>query len=179
MAESSASRRTQLAPRTRFRASLAHPRVFEGGNMNGSELQTELVKQLETYSNAIVAFAVLQSLAYSYSFGTSELFNCLVKTASYLALGLTLAFTLVTTLMVIALMFIGRTMQSFAGEYSDLVRKVIRGKLVAVVVASLMPIALTFSYGVLDYPAKYKCLQSVPGLADAASVTARIVTGAG
>ena len=146
--------------------------------MNDTEIQTELAKQLETYSNAIVAFAVLQSLAYSYSFGTSELFNCLVKTAKYLAPGLTFAFVLVTCLMVIALLFLGRAMRSFAPEHSDLVRKVYRGKLVAVVVASLMPVAITFGYGVLDYPAKYKCLQSVPGLADAASSSTRIVARA-
>ena len=43
-----------------------------------------LIKQIETYSNAIIAFVVLQGLAYSFAFGTSAHFNCLVKTAAHL-----------------------------------------------------------------------------------------------
>ena len=38
-----------------------------------------LAKQIETYSNAIVAFHVIQGLAYLYYFGTNQTFNCLVK----------------------------------------------------------------------------------------------------
>jgi len=41
----------------------------------------QLITQIETYSNAIVGFVVLQALAFSFSFGTNEFFNCLVKTA--------------------------------------------------------------------------------------------------
>jgi hypothetical protein len=33
----------------------------------------QLITQIETYSNALIAFVVLQAIAYSYSFGTNTL----------------------------------------------------------------------------------------------------------
>ena len=130
--------------------------------MSDETAARELARQIETYSNAIVAFAVLQALGYSYSFGTSKLFNCLVKTADYLALGLTLTFVLVAVLMVIALIFLRRTMQSLSGEYAGIVKKIYRAKLVAVVLASMMPIVVTVTYGVRDYQGKHNCAKPTP-----------------
>ena len=89
-----------------------------------------LIKQIETYSNAIVAFAVLQGLAFSYAFGTDAFFNCLVKTASNLAEGLTLLFVLVTLLSVFATVSIGRTLQQISGKFRGIVNKIYIGKLV-------------------------------------------------
>ena len=76
-----------------------------------------LVQQVETYSNAIVAFADPQGLAYSYAFGTNAFFNCLVKTSNYLAEGLTLLFVLVMLLSIVAVVALGRTVERIAGEF--------------------------------------------------------------
>ena len=116
-----------------------------------------LVTQIETYSNAIVAFAVLQGLAYSYAFGTNAFFNCLVKTSHYLAEGLTLLFGLVTLLSIVAIVALGRTLGRIAGEFRSTVSKIYAGKLIAVVIFSLVPLALTIGYGVIDYPNKAEC----------------------
>jgi hypothetical protein len=116
-----------------------------------------LVAQIETYSNAIVAFAVLQGLAYSYAFGTNAFFNCLVKTSNYLAEGLTLLFVLVMLLSIAAMVALGRTVARIAGEFRSTVRKLYLGKTIAVVIFSLVPVAITFGYGVRDYPNKAEC----------------------
>jgi hypothetical protein len=96
--------------------------------MSDETAAREIARQIETYSNAIVAFAVLQALGYSYSFGTSELFNCLVKTSDYLAIGLAVAFVIATVVMAIAVLFLGRTMQSLSGEFAGIVNKIYRAK---------------------------------------------------
>jgi hypothetical protein len=117
----------------------------------------QLIKQAETYSNAIVAFTVLQGLAYCYAFGTSEFFNCLVKTAANLAAGLTLLFVVVSALAIVAILYLGRMMKQVAGEFHDAVRKIYLGKMVVVVIFSLTPLLLTLGYGVRDYPNKMEC----------------------
>ena len=116
-----------------------------------------LVSQIETYSNAIVAFAVLQGLAYSYAFGTNAFFNCLVKTAAYLAEGLSLLFGLVTLLSIVAIITLGRTLSRIAGEFRSTVTKMYLGKVIAVLIFSLVPLLLTIGYGVRDYPTKADC----------------------
>jgi hypothetical protein len=116
-----------------------------------------LTKQIETYSNAIVAFAVLQGLSYSYAFGTNAFFNCLIKTSSHLAEGLTLLFVLVTLLSIIATVLLGRALQQISGEFRGMVEKIYVGKLVAVIIFSLLPLALTVGYGVRDYQDKMQC----------------------
>ena len=116
-----------------------------------------LVTQIETYSNAIVAFAVLQGLAYSYAFGTNVFFNCLVKTSTHLAEGLSLLFALVTLLSIVAIAALGRTLGRIAGEFRSTVHKIYAGKLIAVVIFSLVPLVLTIGYGVRDYPNKAEC----------------------
>ena len=116
-----------------------------------------LIKQIETYSNAIVAFAVLQGLAFSYAFGTNPLFNCLVKTASHLAEGLTLLFLLIMLLSIVATVSLGRTIREISGEYRSIVEKLYLGKLVVVTIFSLVPMLLTIGYGVGEYPNKMDC----------------------
>lgn len=116
-----------------------------------------LFKQLETYSNAIVAFAVLQGLAFSYAFGNNATFNCTVKNAPYLAAGLAVAFVLLTILLLAATLWLGRAMAGIAGEFVALVRKIYVGKLVAVALFSLLPLCLILYYGVRDYPGKTDC----------------------
>ena len=116
-----------------------------------------LAKQIEAYSNAIVAFAVLQGLAYSYYFGTNPMFNCLVKTTANLAVGLSAVFVVVTLLSVIAIVYLGRIMREIAREFAQIVQTIYRAKLIAVILFSLLPLAITAGYGVRDYPGKAEC----------------------
>lgn len=116
-----------------------------------------LIKQIETYSNAIVAFNVLQGLAYSYSFGTNDFFNCMVKTASHLAEGLALLFMLVMLLSIFATVSLARLVKQLSNEFNNVVDKIYFGKVIVVTIFSLVPIVLTVGYGVLDYPKKMEC----------------------
>jgi magnesium-transporting ATPase (P-type) len=117
----------------------------------------QLIKQIETYSNAIVGFAVLQALAYAHSFGSSELFNCLVKSSSYLAEGLALLFLLVTILLIVAIQYCRKTIRKVAGEFGDMVDKIYLAKIVAVVFFTLIPLTLTVGYGVMADRTKVEC----------------------
>lgn len=123
----------------------------------------QLIQQIETYSNAIVGFAVLQALAYAYSFGSSELFNCLVKTSSYLAEGLSLLFLLVMALLMRAIQFCRVALRKVAGEFSDALDKIYLAKMVAVVVFSLIPLSLTVGYGVMSDRTKVECNKNMAG----------------
>jgi len=119
-----------------------------------------LVKQIETYSNAIVSFAVLQGLAFSFAFGTNAFFNCLVKTSPYLAEGLLLAFLLVAILSAVAIVGLGRALKHLSGEYRGIVNRIYLGKLITLTIFSLVPLVLTMYYGVRDYPTKRECIAS-------------------
>jgi hypothetical protein len=130
-----------------------------------------LIKQIETYSNAIVAFAVLQGLSYCYTFGTSAFFNCLVKTSSHLAAGLTLLFGLATLLSIIATVLLGRTLQQVSGEFRGIVEKIYIGKLVAVILFSLLPLLVTVGYGVREYQDKMQCKTTAGMLNNPSHVT--------
>jgi uncharacterized membrane protein YedE/YeeE len=116
-----------------------------------------LIKQLETYSNAIVTFSVLQGIAYCFAFGTSAFFNCLVKTSLHLAEGLTLIFALAMLFSVVATVFLGRVLRQLSGEFRSTVERVYFGKLLVVIVFNLLPLAVTVAYGVRDYPTKVEC----------------------
>jgi len=125
----------------------------------------QLIKQIETYSNAIVGFAVLQGLAYAYSFGSSPIFNCLIKTATYLAEGLTLLLLLVMFLSILAIQFCRKTLRKIAGEFSTVVEKIYLAKIITVVVFSLLPLSLTVAYGVIDYPTRMECKNTIAATA--------------
>ena len=116
-----------------------------------------LIRQIETYSNAIVAFVVLQGLAYAFAFGTDPFFNCLVKTTPHLAEGLALLFAAVMLLAVVATIALCRAVRRLSGEYGGMVVKLYIGKLVAVVLLGIVPLVLTVEYGVRDYPGKTAC----------------------
>jgi len=116
-----------------------------------------LIKQLETYSNAIVAFVVLQGLAYAFAFGTNEFFNCTVKTAPHLVAILAGAFVFVGVLAVVAILWLGRTVGALAGEFREAVGKIYTGKVVVVLVFTILPLFLTLQYGVSDSPGKREC----------------------
>lgn len=105
-----------------------------------------LIDQLETYSNAIVGFAVLQGLAFAYYFGTSTLFNCLVKHVPYLAAGLIALFVFVGVASAFALRYLGRAMAALAGEHAAIVNRVTTGKIIVALVFNAVPLAITAKY---------------------------------
>jgi hypothetical protein len=108
-----------------------------------------------------------KDLAYSYAFGTNSFFNCLVKTASYLAEGLTVLFVSVMLLSIGAMVALGRTLAKIAGEFGNTVRRFYLGETIAVVIFSLVPIAITLSYGVRDYAGKGDCKKVPASVSDA------------
>jgi hypothetical protein len=116
-----------------------------------------LAKQIETYSNAIVAFTVIQGLAYLYYFGTSPFVNCIIKASDYLAEGLVLVFSLVMILSVIAIRFLGRTLENISSEFSGIVHKIYLAKSVVVLIFGLLQISITILYGVLPDPGSITC----------------------
>lgn len=117
----------------------------------------QLITQLESYSNAIIGFVVLQAIAYSFSFGTNEFFNCTVKTAKFLAAGLSLHFVLITLLSCVATIAIGRIICRLSQANVEIVRLVYLAKCAAVALFTMVPLVITLSYGVPDYPGKYDC----------------------
>lgn len=116
-----------------------------------------IIKHIETYSNAIIAFTALQSIAFSYAFGTNELFNCLIRTANYLAEGLAALFLLIAILSFFATVYLGNTLRSLSESYESVVKRIYFGKLVVVVIFSLLPLALVVGYGVAEYTEKTEC----------------------
>jgi hypothetical protein len=119
----------------------------------------QLITQIETYSNAIVGFVVLQAVAYSFSFGTSEFFNCLVKTAKYLAHGLAAHFLLVTILACYATIALGRLLRRLSPENGGTIGRIYTAKCIVVVLFTSMPLVITVNYGLLDYASKAECKQ--------------------
>ena len=112
-------------------------------------MKETLLKQLETYSNSVVAFNVLQGLAYSFYFGTNEIFNCRVKTSNLLAEIVTILFVLITILSIIAIKYFGDRKAELIPEYGHVIVTITRGKMVAVCIFGLFPAFLTFFYGAL------------------------------
>jgi hypothetical protein len=117
----------------------------------------QLITQLETYSNAIIGFVVLQALGYCLAFGTNEFFNCVVKTATFLALGLTVHFVAVTLISCYATLAIGRLLCRLSQANGEIVKRVFLAKCAAIGLFTLLPLVITFNYAVLDYPGKYEC----------------------
>lgn len=123
----------------------------------------QLITQIETYSNAIIGFVVLQAIAYAFSFGTNEFFNCTVKTATYLAHGLAVHFVVVTVFACYATVALGRILLRLSQENNQVVRRIYISKCVVVVLFTSLPLAITVAYGLLDYPSKHECKQAKRG----------------
>lgn len=120
-----------------------------------------LVAQIEIYSNAIVGFVVLQAITYSVSFGTSEMFNCLVKTSKFLAHGIVLHFAVATALACFAVLALGRHLRTLSAENVDIVRHLYWAKCVTIIFFTSLPMAATTAYGIVEYPSKYDCKQQL------------------
>ena len=108
-----------------------------------------ITKQIEIYSNSIIAFNVLQGLAYLYYFGSNSIFNCHVKGNDLLAEIITLIFIFVTVLSIIAIRYLGQKFSELASEYEDVISVFTKGKMVVVAIFGFFPAFVTFKYGVL------------------------------
>lgn len=110
-------------------------------------MKETFIKQLETYSNGIIAFSVLQGLAYSFYFGSNEMFNCHVKASHLLAEFLIILFVIITILAIIAIKYLGARKIELAPEYAKMIRTITIGKMVIVSIFGFFPAFLTFFYG--------------------------------
>lgn len=108
-----------------------------------------LFKNIETYSNSVVGFIVLQGLAYSFYLGSNESFNCRIKGSEWLAELLTIQFFVITILAAVAIRYLGKKLVEIAPDSRDTLKAISEGKIVAVCIFGLFPAFLTFFYGVL------------------------------
>jgi len=126
---------------------------------------TDLVKQLELYSNAILAFVVAQSLVFSFTFGTNSEFGCVVIAERPLALGLLAHFVLSTILAVLAITYLGRALQRLSQDNQALVRLLFLGKCAVVVIFAVIPILVLLWFGVLAGDHAGRCTLTVKSAA--------------
>ncbi|MYM63685.1 hypothetical protein [Pseudomaricurvus sp. HS19] len=112
-------------------------------------MDTLIFNKVGNYINALVAFIVLQGLAYAFYFGSNTVFNCAVHVSKYLAETLSALFLLVALLGVYGVRALGRIEATLAPEYAGILRRLTRGKIVVVLLFGLFPALLTFCYGVL------------------------------
>lgn len=107
-----------------------------------------VAKQLELYSNGIVAFNVLQGVGFAFYLGTNCQFNYLIKNATYLAEGLTVLFSLVAIGSVFAILAFRKAMISVSDpEFHDIQRWLYLAKACAAFVFGALPLFLTVFYG--------------------------------
>ena len=111
---------------------------------------SNIIKQLEFYSNAIISFVVLQGLIYCYNFGTNPFFNNTVKSSKELSIGLVVILSATLVFGFIANYFIGEKIKALVeSEFIGIVSKIYTGKLIVIVVVGLLPIVVTYHFGVL------------------------------
>ncbi len=110
----------------------------------------EISKQLELYSNSIVAFVVIQSLTFCYYFGTNVNFNNILRTYKALSTGLAVAALLVTFLALYANHFLGSKLRQLSSNHQEVIRMIYRGKAVTIVIFSALQICITVVYAVFS-----------------------------
>lgn len=110
--------------------------------------KSEVIKLLELYSNAIVAFFVFQGLAFCYTFGTNEKFNSIVKANLFLSVGLAFVFLATTLLGLFAHRFLRKKLETLSGEYSQLVRTLYLGKAVVIGLFGVLPLIVTIRFAI-------------------------------
>lgn len=114
-------------------------------------MKTEkLIEQLELYSNAITGFVIVQSLGFAFTLGTNTAFACLAFSERFLNLGLAAHFAVSCIVACVALEFLSRSIGRLSSENQALLRKLFIGKMVAVVLFIVVPIAVLLVYGAGD-----------------------------
>jgi len=112
--------------------------------------RTEIAKQLELYSNTIVAFIVFQGLAFCYTFGTNDRFNSTLKTNISLSVGLAVLFFVTMALALFANHFLGQKLEKLSGEYGRIVKAVYLGKAGVIGLFGALPIIVTVRYAIFS-----------------------------
>ncbi|NKB57984.1 MAG: hypothetical protein GKS00_16795 [Alphaproteobacteria bacterium] len=109
-----------------------------------------LVKQLELYSNAIVAFIAVQALTFCFYFGTNPFFNALVKKSLSLSITITIMFFVSLILSSLGIQFMGKNIiTKTCRENKTILGKVFIGKIIVVIFCNIFPIFFTVKYAVL------------------------------
>ena len=112
--------------------------------------KTVIIKQIEFYSNTIVAFVVLQGMGYCYYFGTNELFNRLVKQTSDLSLGLLFILSCSLVFGSVATIYLRKQAEKLIDKpHHDLIRHLYLAKLLIVMLFGFMPVLITFRFAIL------------------------------
>ena len=124
----------------------------------------KLIEVLETYSNVIVGFMVVQSIGFSFTFATTPTFTCTVHTARYLAPGLIAHFIGSTILACIAIALMAKVIRRHSGEHADVVRYIYWAKAFVVVLFTLIPIVLVYVYSVDEVRTYAQCMSDRKGL---------------
>jgi hypothetical protein len=107
---------------------------------------TDISKQLDSYSNAIVAFFVFQGLAFCYAFGTSAPFNQIVKSHQGLAIALLLLFLMTTIAALGVNRYLYRNMAKFWKTHRDILHALYVGKAVVILLFGALPFAVLALY---------------------------------
>ena len=108
-------------------------------------------KQIEFYSNVIVAFIAIQSITFCYNFGTNAYFNDVLRTHKALSISLAVAVFFVMFLALYANHFFGSKLQELSGEECrELIGTIYFGKAVAIVIFSALQICITVFFAVFS-----------------------------
>lgn len=117
--------------------------------------------KLELYSNSIVAFSVIQSLAYAFYFGNDCEFNTVIKTAPFLAEFLLLMFILVAVFGAFGVVRIGHELAAVVQSQSRMLRKMAFAKVCVIVFFMALPIFLTVAYGMVGSATSAICAPDI------------------
>jgi len=110
--------------------------------------KSDVTKQLELYSNAIVGFMVFQGLAYCYTFGTNERLNSVIKAKTSLSVGLAALFLVTTLLALFANHFLRQRLEALSTDYRELIKALYFGKAVVIAIFGALPFIVTVRYAI-------------------------------
>jgi hypothetical protein len=117
----------------------------------------KLIEQLELYSNSVVGFTVVQSIAFSFTFGTNADFSCKITSTDPLWPFVAAHFVLTIFLAAWALLFLQRRIVRLSGENEDTLRVVYFVKIFVVTLFAAIPVALLLFFGLIADSTKGRC----------------------
>lgn len=109
---------------------------------------SQIFKQLEFYSNAIVAFVVIQSLTFCYNFGENSGFKEILKTKDCFSWIIATATLLIMVLSLYANNYINLKLQNVADGHGDIIKKIYLGKAIVIIIFSLLQIYIIVRFGI-------------------------------
>jgi len=106
-----------------------------------------LIRVFELYSNAIVAFFVVQSLTLSFTFGTNLRFGCLMRSVENLATGIVAQMVATALLSCFAIYRMRCELRGTDNDSIKLLCSLYSAKIVAILLFTALPVILLLSYG--------------------------------